>query len=131
MTTTPFAIAVLEGQTVTYTTTLLDEASVAVPAAAFTAIRLTYYSVQSGAIINSRNNQSILNANEVTVDGAGLLTWKLQEADVTMTESPKPSVTTYRAVMVYEWLDAATVPRQAVREIDVTIQAITNGPFTA
>lgn len=58
-----------------------DEADVAIPAANLSTLTATLYVKRSGAIINSRNAQSILNANGGTVDSSGNGTLTLTPAD--------------------------------------------------
>lgn len=122
---------ITEGTTPHFTATLKDEAGATVAGASLTAARLTYYSVQSGAIVNARSNQNVLNANNVTISGAGAVLWKLLEADTILVDNPKPTVGLYRAVFVFEWLDAQSVPRQLVQESTFAIRRALNAPFTA
>lgn len=67
--------------TARYTATVKDETGIAIPAASLTTLTLTLYNRADGSIINSRNAQDVLNANNVTVDSAGLITWTMQPAD--------------------------------------------------
>ena len=74
--------AVTEKTSVQYTATLKDETGAAVPLAALGTLTLTLYNVSSGAILNGRNAQNVLNANGVTVHAtSGLLTWTLDPLD--------------------------------------------------
>jgi hypothetical protein len=61
-----------------YTATLLDEDGAAVTALDTLVVWLR--DVASGTIINSRNGQSLLNANGGTFS-AGVLTWEMSPAD--------------------------------------------------
>lgn len=119
-----------EGTTPIYSTVLKDENGVALTGLPFTGVRLSYYSTLTGTIINSRTNQNILNANNVTIDGAGLLKWKLQEADVVLTDGATvPSVVRCRAEIVIEWLDADSVPRQIAHDLEIPIRRLVKRPF--
>lgn len=120
-----------EGTTGTARMTLLNEAGVPIVDKPFTAIRATYYSRHSGVIINARNNQDAFDANGFSVDNAGVFRWKRTEADVLIVEVPKPAVVIYRCVVVIEWLDAESIPRQVVHEWDFPIQRADNAPFNA
>lgn len=70
-----------ERTTGTFTTTLRDNAGVAIPAASLATLTLTLYRESDLSIINTRDGQNVLNANNVTVDSAGLLTWSIQALD--------------------------------------------------
>jgi len=129
---TPYLIELTEGETATYTASLQDENGAPVSSASLSGARLTYYSVHTGAIINGRNNQNILNANNVTISAGGALAWKLQEADVRISDAPiaDGAVVSHRAVFVFEWLDSGLVPRQMVREVTVKLSQAKNAPFS-
>jgi len=129
---TPYLIEVTEGQTCIYTASLQNENGAAVGSATLSGARLTYYSVNTGAIINGRSSQNILNANNVTISAGGTLAWKLQEADVRIVDAPiaDGAVIAHRAVFVFEWLDSGSVLRQMVREITVRLAQAKNAPFS-
>lgn len=76
-----FAQAVKERNVALLTATFRDETGAALPAASLASVTLTLYDRDTQAIINSRSNQSILNANGGTVDANGLLTLTLATAD--------------------------------------------------
>lgn len=124
-------IELTEGETPRYTGTLRDEAGTVVPAASLSAARLTLYSVHSNAIVNGRSNQNVLNANDVTIGAAGELQWKLREADTLLIDVPKPVRGHYKAVFVFEWSDAQSVPRQLVWVVTMYINRALNAPFAA
>lgn len=65
-----------------YTATLKDADEVPITKANLTAITLTLYNVADGTIINSRENQDVKDANNVTIHATtGLLTWNMQPED--------------------------------------------------
>ncbi len=64
-----------------YDATVEDDAGVAIPVANLTSVVLTLYDVATGEIINSRDDQNVLNANNVTIDSLGALQWIMQVAD--------------------------------------------------
>ena len=71
-----------EEETAIYGTTIQDEDGNGIAAASLDALTLTLY--LRGApttIINSRDGQDVLNANNVTVSAAGVLEWTMQPAD--------------------------------------------------
>jgi hypothetical protein len=72
---------VAEKTTQKYTATIKDENGTAIPAASLTTLTLTLYEQTTQTIINSRNQQNVLNLQGVTVDAQGLLTWVMTPAD--------------------------------------------------
>ncbi len=61
--------------------TLKDETDAVIPSTSLTKLTLTLWNEADGSIINSRNDQNVLNANNVTVDSSGKLAWTAQTAD--------------------------------------------------
>lgn len=62
--------------------TLKDETGAAVASAAMSTMTLTLYNTRTGTILNSREAQNVLNANNVTMHAtSGLVTWTMQPAD--------------------------------------------------
>lgn len=98
-TTQPFVV--LERTTAVYSATIKDEGGVAIPASSLSALTLTLYAQESGSIINTRDGQDILNANDVTVDEDGLLTWVMQPADNAMSSTTEAGLE--RHVALFEW----------------------------
>jgi len=71
-----------EGNTFTYTATLLDASGAAILLSSISTITLTQFVAGTGTIVNSRDGQNILNANNVTINAtSGLLTWLGQPGD--------------------------------------------------
>lgn len=63
--------------------TMLDEHEAPVVLADISSLRLTLYDVTTRTILNSRQNQNVLNTNNVTVGATnGLVTWAVQPADM-------------------------------------------------
>jgi hypothetical protein len=79
--------SVTEHSTASYSCTLLDHTNQPIPGPALSSLTLTLYDRVSDAVLNGRDNQDVLNANDVTVDGNGVLTWLLQPADTAMHDS--------------------------------------------
>lgn len=78
---TTFTTIVNEKSTAKYTATLKDEDDVIIPAANIVSLTLTLCEVADGTIINSRDDQDVLNTNNVTVDSSGILIYTIQELD--------------------------------------------------
>lgn len=71
-----------------YTATIRDETETVLPVSLITVATLTLYAPTAPiTIINSRNAQDVLNANGVTIDEAGLLTWTITPADTAISDA--------------------------------------------
>jgi hypothetical protein len=64
-----------------YTATLRDENGAVVPGSVLTSLTLTFTDVRTGEVINGRTAQNVLNANGVTVNESGVMTWTMSAAD--------------------------------------------------
>lgn len=75
------------GESAVFTGTLYDTAGVAIPLANISSLTLTLTNARTGAVVNSRNAQNVLNANNVTVNATtGAMSWLIQAADTTMVD---------------------------------------------
>lgn len=80
---TPLRVAVGEGSSPIYTATLLDADSNPVPLASIAALRLTLRNTNTGSVVNSRNNASILNTNGGTYHAtSGALEMRFSPSDM-------------------------------------------------
>jgi hypothetical protein len=82
----------LEATTGLLTFTLVDSDGAGVPVSMLSTVTLTYYDVISGTIVNSRNAQNVLNANDVSIVTAGspavtTVEWQIQPADTVMVDA--------------------------------------------
>ena len=111
----------IEGAAPLYETYIKKEDASAVPDSALTKGVLTLYDVFSGAIVNGRHNQNIINANNVSIDNVGKVVWKMVKADTTLTGSPNPEVGHHRARLYFEWLDPDAAVRNAKLELNFYI----------
>lgn len=74
-----------------FTGTLKDAAGTAIPLANIVSCTLTLTNAADGSIVNSRNAQNVLNANNVTINSTtGALRWLIQPADLTLVDSSVP-----------------------------------------
>ncbi len=94
------------------TATIQDESEAVIPAASLSSLTLLLYDQTTeldspgttGAVINSRNRQNILNANGCTVSTGGLMTLTLTPADNVIVNTGKSSE---RHVALIEYTYAA------------------------
>lgn len=72
-----------------YDLTFTDQDGIQIPLASMSALTLSLFLKDSDPIvyINSRNAQNVLNANNVTIDSAGKITWAIQSADLAMQDA--------------------------------------------
>lgn len=83
---TTFTTVINEKSSAVYTATLKDENDTAIGSGAIDALTITLVNKADGSTINSRLDQNALNANNVAVTGAGVLTYTLQEADTAIND---------------------------------------------
>lgn len=82
-------ISVKEGAFGVHTFQLVDEDGNNVSLAAINTGTLTLFDVVTGAIINSRNAQDVLNVNGVTISATGAVEWTMVEDDCRILSSIK------------------------------------------
>lgn len=109
---------ILEGVNALYTATLVDENGFVIAASALLTLTLTYCDVATRLILNGREAQNALNQHNVTVDNAGLLSWKLQPADTGIINDGL-AVEMHRALFTWTWGSPIKVGRH---EIDLGIE---------
>lgn len=81
----PLRVKTSERTTFKYAAVLSDEDGFALPLSAVSALELTLLNARDGSVINSRNEQNILNANQVTYStSTGELVWRALGADSPM-----------------------------------------------
>ena len=90
-------LTIPEKTTPVYTVTLRDELGNAIGSGEVNELTLTLINLVDEAIINLRDNQDVLNANNVTLSVAGVLTYTLQPADTAIQDQTK-AIETHRAV---------------------------------
>lgn len=121
----PSTADVLEGETPTYSATLTDDTGAVLPAAALSTLTLTLYVITTNGTItylNGRNQQNVLNANNVTVTAAGLVTWSIQVADTTLVEA----IAFERHIALWEW--GWGTGRAGKHELVLTVKALNEVP---
>lgn len=84
-----------------------------IPAAALATFTLHLYVVKSDGtigIVNTRNHQNVLNANNVTVSPAGVVVWTYQVGDTTLVEA----LPYERHIALFEWTTATAAGKTEV-----------------
>jgi hypothetical protein len=77
-----------EASSLEITATIQDEDDAAVALAAINSIEMTLVETAGGTIVNSRQKQNVLNANNCTMAAtSGLFTWSVQAADTAIVNS--------------------------------------------
>lgn len=94
---------ILEQASGRYTAVIVGEDEVTpIPGSTLTTLVLTLYVIQSDgtdAVVNGRNQQNVLNANDVTVDESGNLVWHIRKEDTTLVEDLRNE----RHIALFEW----------------------------
>lgn len=88
-------------------------------------LRLTLYDAKTSTAINSRLNQTILDANGGTVDADGQLTLKLTASDSIIVDGTLRAdrMEKHRARLVWQWNDGAAT-RQGVAEYQFDVRKL-------
>jgi hypothetical protein len=81
------------------TAVIKDEDGNAIPSGSLDSLKLTLYVKGTDTHVNSRDAQNVLNANDVTVDAQGNLTWLLRPEDTVMNGTGTSEV----HVALFEW----------------------------
>jgi hypothetical protein len=103
--------------------TLKDQDGTAVPGSTLTDLRLTLYEKTSGTILNNRDNQNVLNQNQVTVDESGLITWQIMPADNAIVTTKKLEI--HVAVLTASWSSGT---RKMVHQFEIDVTNINKVP---
>lgn len=113
----------VEQESGVYRAVLKDENGVAVNSNVLTQFLLTLYAMPNQAIVNNRSAQNALNANNVTVDVNGNVTWIWLPADMTIL-NPNLPVEEHVALFEAKWLDSQSNPRQLNHEVRFQVNRI-------
>lgn len=116
----PLVVDCNEKTTLQYTTTLKDETETVIPSASINSITLTIIEEDSGDVVNSRNAQSILNANGGTMHAtSGLLTMVFTASDTEIVGGADAGeIETHLATIDITW----ATTKKAHREIEFRIR---------
>lgn len=110
---------VRENATSVYQATIVDEDEVAIPANDLDALTLTLYDKGTGTIINSRDGQDVLNANNVTVSAQGVLVWTMQPEDNPIVTPSEVTHGLEAHIALFEWTWDTTKKGNYEVQIDV------------
>ena len=104
----PLTFEAKEKTTGHYTGVLTDDDGATLPAASLSTLTLSLYVVlTTGSLSYIRNNQNVLNANNVTVDGSGNIDWHWQTTDTTLVEN----VPFERHIALFTWTTSVSTGR--------------------
>lgn len=105
-----------EGSSALYTATVTGPDGAVVTA--FTSVLLTLYDEYTGNIINSRHDQNVLNANNVSINAStGLLTWQIQPEDTIIISTSRKGEW-HTAIFVFTWSVGRYVHRVRMRVVN-------------
>ncbi len=107
----------------TYRAVLKDENGQVVSSVVLTSFTLTLYDLPTRAIINNRNGQNVLNANQVTVDVAGNIIWTWLPADQTFINPNRPSEE-HVGLFTAKWNDSSGNQREANHEVHFLVARV-------
>ena len=114
------SFTVQEQTTPVYEATMVDENTVPIPGGSLLSLTLTVYEVSTAAIVNSRQDQNVLQTNGVHVDSSGVLRWILGLADTTILVIGG-SQETHRAQFTFTWNPGDGV-RTARHQVDIVVE---------
>jgi hypothetical protein len=115
-----------EEQSALYEWDLVDELGAVVPVANLTSLKLTLYDVATDTIINDREDQDVLNTNDVTFDSSGHGMWSIQPADNAI-QTDTVDVEKHVALFVATW---AVGTKSKPHEVVLNVRNLRQVPAT-
>lgn len=112
--------AVNEGESSFYSCSLVDEAGSPIGVGVIETLTLTLYNVHTAAIINTRSQQNVLGANQVTVSAGGVLSWGILPADNPVINTGAKSER-HRAVFKWTWSSGA---KSGINQFDIVVHRV-------
>jgi hypothetical protein len=94
-----------EGESGTISAIVQDKDDVAIPGSSLSTLTIRITDALTGTVINGRDNQSILNENNGTVDESGILEFKVQPEDSINVGSPKGVLEVHQIELDWTWND--------------------------
>ena len=120
------AVSVDEGESCIITATLYDATGEVLAKAAISTLTVSLINEADGSIINSREDQDILDANGGTVSTPGVVTLKLQPADNVMVDTSGSEKEVHVVAFEWTWTDGQSVSMTGRQEYGMTVSAATN-----
>ena len=102
---------------------LLDENGAGVGSTILTSLTGTLYDRATQAIINRRNAQNIINANQCTMDAAGNFRWDWVPADQTYV-NPNRTIEEHVMLITAKWTRSDGFPGEANHEIHFNVARV-------
>jgi hypothetical protein len=97
----PFTVN--ERQTALLSFQLVDELGEDIALTDLTSLTVTLYDIASGEIINERESSDALNANDVEVSAAGLVSWTMTPDDNAILKTAIQAGSYERHMALFEW----------------------------
>lgn len=121
---------ILEGSSPKISAVLEDEDGTPIADTDLTSLTLTYWDELTGAFINSRNDQNVLNANQVIVTAAGVFTWRMLAADTAIIDTLLAQGGEEVKIALFEWVwtDVASEVRHGKHILEIHVTQVTNVP---
>jgi hypothetical protein len=116
---------ILEGSTKTYSVQLVDETGADLPSDVLLSLTLTYYDKDTLTVINARQDQDVLDGNDVTVSVDGLIEWNMQVEDTALVDSRK-GLEAHIILLTWSWQSGIETKIDR-HEAQVTIEAVPLG----
>src|ERR1051325_7574916 len=116
---------ILEGSTKTYSVQLVDETGADLPSDVLLSLTLTYYDKDTLTVINARQDQDVLDGNDVTVIVDGLIEWNMQVEDTALVDSRK-GLEAHIILLTWSWQSGIETKIDR-HEAQVTIEAVPLG----
>lgn len=104
-----------------YSATLLDEEGVGVDAADLDTVTLTLYDTATEDIVNEREEQNILNTNQVEIDTLGNLEWNWLPEDMPLLNEISRTPEVHTALFTFIWNSGAS---QLLHEVSFRINRV-------
>lgn len=113
-----------EGESAIITASFYDADNVQIPKSAFTSLEVTLYNKSDGAVINTRENQDIIDANGGYLTDVGVLTLKLGPLDNIIIDADCQEED-HIVRLKWTWVDADLDTLTVIKEWKITVRNLT------
>lgn len=114
-----------EGESGSITASVQDKNGNSLTKVQIESLNITILDIRSNTIINGRNSQNILDANDGTVDNDGTLTFKLQPEDTINVGSPRGVLEERQVTIEWTWTDLEYVTNTGRHVFSIYIRTST------